>query len=286
MGPALVYLNGDYVPGADARIGIEDRGFQFGDSVYEVILSIAGKLVDPIGHIERLESSMRKMGFRTRPNLKELSAALHSLPERTAIADGFVYVQVTRGAWPRNMAPSSAPADASPTVVAYARALQVPRTLAGMRGLAVLGRPDRRWNHCDIKTTALAGNLIARADAQAAGADDAWLVAPNGKITEATAANAWIVRNGILITRDEGPEILGGITRRRVLTLARELGLPVRVTPFTPDEVGSAEEAFQTSATQLITPIASFDGVRMSDPARWPIANALFDAYLRFAGAY
>ncbi len=285
MTSAIVYLNGRHVPAAEASIGIEDRGFQFADSVYEVVLVVGGRLVDRDGHMERLSRSMDRMAFASRPDIAGLTAVLDGLPGRNGISDGMVYVQVTRGAWARNMSPGSAPDGTPPTIVAYARALAIPRRLAAMRPLHVLSAPDRRWGHCDIKTTALAGNMLARAQAQAAGADEAWLVAADGTVTEATAANAWIVRDGVIHTRAEGPEILGGITRRRILALAQDLGIPTRIAAFRPADVAAADEAFQTSATALITPLASIDGVAKSDPAGWPVSTMLFDAYMRFAGA-
>lgn len=277
-----VYLNGSFLPESQAHIGVEDRGLQFGDAVYEVILTVGGRLVDAQGHFDRLARSMAKMAYAVLPDLAVLAQAAAGLPARDGIVDGFVYLQVTRGAWARNMSPASAPLGTQPTVIAYARPMILPRKLGEMRALRVVSRPDRRWGHCDIKTTALTGNMLARADAQAAGADDAWLLAADGTITEASAANAWIGRDGVLITRDEGPEILGGITRLRVLELARALGMPVRIAPFGPADVASADEAFQTSATALITPIVAFDGATLPVPGENALSARLFDAYRRF----
>lgn len=284
MTQRTVYLNGTYLPETQAHVGIEDRGLQFGDAVYEVVLVVRGHLVDAQGHFERLARSMAKMAYAVTPDLAALATAAAALPARDGIEDGFVYIQVTRGAWGRNMSPASAPAGTAPTVIAYARPMHMPRRLGDMRALRIVSRPDRRWGHCDIKTTALAANMLARAEAQASGADDAWLVAADGTITEATAANAWIVRDGVLFTRAEGAEILGGITRLRVLQLAQELGVPVRVEPFRASDVAGAAEAFQTSATALVTPLAAFDGSAF--PAHGPesVSARLFDAYLRFAG--
>lgn len=283
MTQRIVYLNGAFLPEARAHVGLEDRGLQFGDSVYEVVLVAGGRLVDAQGHFGRLVRSMTKMSYAVQPDVATLALAVAELPARDGVTDGFVYLQVTRGAWGRNMSPASAPAGTAPTVIAYARPMVLPRRLADMRALRVVSRPDRRWGHCDIKTTALAANMLARADAQAAGADDAWLVAADGTITEATAANAWIVRDGVLMTRAEGPEILGGITRVRVLELARSLGMSVRIAPFGPADVASADEAFQTSATALITPVVAFDGVTLPTPGESSVGARLFEAYRRFA---
>lgn len=279
-----VYINGRNVPIAQAAVSVEDRGLQFGDSVYEVILVAGGRLIDADGHMERLVRSMARLRFANIPDIAGLALAIEGLPALDGISDGFVYVQVTRGVWGRNLSPVSAPSNAAPTVLAYVRALRLPRRLADVRPLAIVSAPDRRWGHCDIKTTALVGNMLARADALAAGADDAWLVAADGTITEATAANAWIVHDDVLITRDEGPEILGGITRRRLLELAREIGIPVHIAPFDANAVASASEAFQTSATALLTPILTFDGHLLRNSGDKSVIGQLFEAYARYAG--
>lgn len=225
---------------------------------------------------------MERMAYAIRPDLVALARASAELPVRDGIVDGLVYVQVTRGEWARNLSPSSAPVGNAPTVIEYARAMRIPRRIVDMRSLRVVSRPDKRWGYCDIKTTALAGNMLARAGAQAAGADDAWLVSSDGTITEATAANAWIVRNGVLMTRPEGPEILNGITRLRVLTLAHAMRIPVRIAPFDRAAVASADEAFQRSATAMIAPVESFDGVNLPESDEGSVSARLFDAYLRF----
>lgn len=283
MKEPIAYLNGKYLPLASAHVGVEDRGLQFGDSVYEVILVANHRLVDNEQHIERLGRSMAEMEFDRTPNLSNLQTVLSSLIAKNKVRDGFVYVQVTRGQWPRNMSSRSGPEVSAPTVIAYARHLKLPLSFEDQKAINVTALPDTRWLRCDIKTTALAGSTLARIRSNRDGFDDAWLIDRNSEVTEATAANTWIIRNGILQTRPVGRNILAGITRRRLLLLAREIGIGVKEAAFTVAEVKEAEEAFQTSATALVTPIARFDDREFGSHANWQVTREIFGAYMAFA---
>ena len=152
---------------------------------------------------------------------------------------------------------------------------------AARQGLSIITVPDDRWARCDIKSVSLLPNVLAMARARDAGADDAWLVDGEGRITEGTRANAWIVLPGDrLVTRHLSPEILAGITRAELVALADLQGLTVEERPFTPDEAKSAREAFMTSATQAVGPVVTIDGAKIGDGRPGPVAKALRSAYL------
>jgi D-alanine transaminase len=276
----LAFVSGAYVPLAEARVGIDDRGFQFADSVYEVAAVVGGRPVDFDEHVARLERSLTRMRIEIGTIPQTVRAASERLVRDNRLEGGMIYLQVTRGAWQRGLLPERE--RSPPTIILCTRHAPIARSLADIRPLSVLPVADIRWGACDIKTTALVANALARGEAVDKGHDDAWLVARDGTVTEATAANAFIVRGGEIVTRPEGTDILAGITRRRLLWLAKSLGIPTALRPFTLAEAETADEAFLTSATAMVTPVVRIDAATIGSGKPGPVTARLVRAYLDF----
>lgn len=283
MRPRCVYVNGRYLPYADATVHVEDRGFQFADGIYEVFGVRRGRLLDEDGHLARLERSLREMKMRAPAGARALRLILLEVIRRNRVRDGLVYIQVTRGVARREHAfpgPSVRPGlvvMSWPVDMAKARA-------KAAKGLRIITLPDIRWGRCDIKTVALTPNVLAMQAARDAGVDDAWLVDENGLVTEGTRANAWIVdAQGHLITRHTDSAILSGVTRKSLLAVAAERGLEVIERPFSVEEARSAREAFVTGAGSTVTPVVEIDGKVIANGVPGSIATALWDAYETYA---
>jgi D-alanine transaminase len=278
--PRIAYVNGRYVPFAEASVHVEDRGYQFADAVYEVCAVREGRLEDEEGHLARLGRSLAALRIRLPMSEAALRLVLREVVRRNRLRYGLVYIQVSRGVAPRDHA---FPADpVPPGIVVTGRRIDPGKyDEAAERGLRVALVPDERWARCDIKSVSLLANVLAMAKARDAGADDAWLVDDGGRITEGTRANAWIVTgDGALVTRHLGPEILAGITRDELLKLAQTRQIRVEERAFTTDEAKAAQEAFMTSATQAVGPVVEIDGAKIGDGKPGPIAGLLRAAYL------
>ncbi len=276
----IAYVDGRYVQHARAVVHVEDRGFQFADAVYEVWAVLDGRLADAQGHFARLERSLGELRIKPPCSRAALLAILRECVRRNRVRDGIVYLQVTRGAAPRDHAfPASA---TSPTVVVTAKSLDLARIEAGAaQGVKVVTRADQRWGRCDIKTVGLLPNVLAKQAAKEAGAYEAWLVDAAGEVTEGASTNAWIVDDaGRLRTRDTGANILRGVTRATLIDLAADLQTPVDERPFTVEEAHAAREAFLTAASAFVTPIVSIDGQAVSDGRPGPVASRLRTLYL------
>ena len=271
----IVYVNGAYKRYAEAAIHVEDRGFQFADSIYEVIEVLGGRLVDATRHIARLHRSLRELAIS--PPMRE-RALLHIIGEvvrRNRVRDGIVYMQVTRGAGPREFALPGP--DVLPTLVVFARARsrESANQLAEM-GIAVKTVPDNRWGRRDIKTVMLLPSVLAKDAARQADAREAWFVDASGAITEGASSNAWIVTDtGVLVTRPLGWEILPGITRATVMDVAKADGINVEERAFTREEALRAREAFITSATNIAMPVVTLDGKTIGNGQPGPLTRRL-----------
>jgi len=256
----VVYVNGVYSPYAEAAVHVEDRGFQFADGVYEVCEVRDGCLVDERRHMLRLRRSLSELGMAEPMDRRPLGVILRETVRRNRVKNGIVYLQVTRGVARRDFAfPAE---DVAPTVVCLAHSLS--RAKASQRaaaGISVITIPDIRWARVDIKTTGLLAQSLARQQAKAAGADEAWMVDKDGFVTEGASCNAWIVtKAGKLVTRQADFGILRGITREVVMDIARRNGLLFEERSFTVSEAKAAREAFQTSASGLVMPVVRIDG--------------------------
>jgi D-alanine transaminase len=279
----IAYVNGHYLPFRDAKVHVEDRGYQFADAVYEVCEVRDGRLVDQRRHFERLQRSLGELRIKLPMSLAALGIVLHELVVRNRIGYGLVYLQISRGVARRDLAFPQP--EITPTVVATARALNLARGEAQAKtGIAVVSVPDNRWGRVDIKTVGLLPNALARQSAIDKGGREAWLVDKDGAVTEAASANAWIVtKDGMLVTRHADHAILRGITRTVTLEVAKGQGLSFEERGFKLDEAYAASEAFITSATQIVMPVVRIDGRTIGDGRPGPVATALRQEFHRFA---
>lgn len=273
----IVYVNGAYTPEEDATVSIFDRGFLFADGVYEVTSVLGGKLIDFAGHLRRLQRSLDELEIEN-PLDEDTWLGVHrELVAKNGIGDGLVYLQVTRGAADRDFA---YPEGAKPTVVLFTQAKPgLADNPTAKVGIKVISVPDIRWGRRDIKTVQLLYPSMAKMAAKKAGADDAWMI-EDGLVTEGSSNNAYIVKNGTIITRHLGNEILHGITRAAVLRFAREAQMQVEERAFTIDEAKAADEAFITSASTFVMPVVEIDGVSLGEGTPGPVAARLREVYL------
>ena len=270
-----VYVNGDYVPEDQARVSVFDRGFLFADGVYEVTSVLDGRLIGFDGHAARLERSLGELEMAN-PLTRDALLAIHrELVDRNELAEGMVYLQITRGAADRDFAYP----DAEPTVVLFTQAKRLADNPAAARGISVITIPDERWGRRDIKTVQLLYPSMGKMMAKKAGADDAWMI-EDGHVTEGTSNNAYIVKDGRIVTRQLGHEILHGITRAAVLRLAREAQMEVDERRFTVDEAKAADEAFVTSASTFVMPVVRVDETAIGNGTPGPTARRLREIYI------
>lgn len=273
-----VYVNGEYLPEDQAKISIFDRGFLFADGVYEVTSVLDGKLIDFAGHAQRLQRSMDALGMMAPIDMDDLLEIHRELVRRNAITEGLIYLQVTRGAADRDFL--YPPEDTAPTVVLFTQAKPgLAASPMAQTGMKIVTIPDRRWGRRDIKTVQLLYPSMGKMEAKAQGADDAWMV-EDGAVTEGTSNNAYIVKDGVIVTRHLGEEILHGITRKAVLAFAREAQMKVEERAFTVEEAVQADEAFVTSASSFVMPVVSIDGAMVGDGTPGPVVARLREIYL------
>ena len=279
------YVNGRYLPFRDAKVHVEDRGYQFADAVYEVCEVRAGRLIDERRHLDRLERSLGALRIGMPMSRAALGVVLREVVARNRIRDGVVYLQISRGVARRD--PAFPTADVPASVVVTARRLDRARVDAvAAAGISVISVPDNRWGRVDIKTVGLLPNVLARQAAIDQGARDAWFVDKSGFVTEAASSNAWIVTaDGKLVTRQADHAILGGVTRAVLFAVVKNQGLTVEQRPFTLDEAYGAREAFVTSATQIVMPVISIDGRTVGTGKPGPLAAALRGQFHRHAEA-
>lgn len=279
----IVYVNGRYRAYSDAAVHVEDRGFQFADAVYEVMEVRASALVDEGRHLDRLERSLRELEMTMPMSRAALRHVLRETVRRNLVRDGSVYLQVTRGAAPRDFVLPSA--DTTPTVVVIARRSNPDAIDARAKsGIAVVTAPDERWARRDIKTVMLLPAALAKSRAARAGAREAWLVDPAGFITEGAASNAWIIdQGGTLITRPTSRDILAGVTRATLLDAIAALGLRIVERAFNVAEARAAREAFVTAATNTVMPVVSIDGHPIGDGKPGPVGTMLRSRFHDFA---
>lgn len=276
----IVYVNGEFVPEADAKVSVFDRGFIFADGVYEVSSVLRGKLIENTGHLVRLRRSLSELNMSSPATDEEIEAIQKELIERNNLDEGLVYLQVTRGAADRDFA---FPKDVAPTLVMFTQAKNILANPIAEKGLSVITVEDIRWRRRDIKTVGLLAPCLAKMQAKAAGADDAWMV-EDGFITEGSSNNAYIVTDdGTIVTRQVGHEILNGITRRAVLALAEKHSYKVEERLFSVEECYNAAEAFVTSATMFVQPVVKIDDRQIGDGRPGLVAQQLRELYIGMA---
>ena len=275
-----VYVNGSYVDEADGKISIFDRGFLFADGVYEVTAVIGGRLVDYDPHMQRLERSLNELRIGWPCTKDELRAMHLEMVRRNGLAEGIIYMQVTRGAADRSF---TFPKSATPTLIAFTQAMALADNPNAVTGVKVVTVPDIRWQRRDIKTVMLLAPVLGKQEAYEKGAAEAWMV-EDGLVTEGTSSNAYIVKDGKVITRGLSNAILAGCTRRALFRMAEEHGVTIEERSFTPAEAYEADEAFLTSASQFVMPIVEIDGRRIGGGQPGPVVRRLRELFLAEAG--
>jgi D-alanine transaminase len=277
----IVYVNGDYVPENEGKVSIFDRGFLFADGVYEVTPVVNGKLVDYDPHMERLDRSLGELQMAWPCSREELTTVHTELIKRNTLTEGIIYMQVTRGVADRMF---NFPEDIKSSLVAFPQVMKLVDNVNATKGVSVITTPDIRWLRRDIKSVMLLAPVLGKQAAYEKGANEAWMV-EDGHITEGTSSNAYIVKDGKIITRPLSNRILAGCTRRALFRLAAEHNVEIEERLFTPDEAYDADEAFLTSASQFVMPITEIDGKRVGGGQPGPVTRKLREIFLEEATA-
>jgi D-alanine transaminase len=280
----IAYVNGSFVPIADAKVSILDRGFLFADGIYEVAAVLDGKLVDNASHLARLKRSVGEISLALPETLERIAEIQKELVARNHLVDGMVYLEVTRGAdkgrdfaFPRG--------DVAPTLIMFTTVKDIVNAASAKTGIGVITVPDIRWTRRDIKSVALLAQVLAKQAAAEAGAAEAWMI-EDGKVTEGGSSSAFILtQDDVLVTRQNGSEILPGCTRKAVVALAEERQLRVEERAFSVEEALAAKEAFITSATLFVQAVVTIDGKQVAGGKPGPITNRLREIYVDFARA-
>lgn len=275
-----VYVNGEYLPEDQAKVSIFDRGFLMADGVYEVTSVLDGKLIAFDGHAERLTRSMNELDMRAPATTEELLEIHRELVRLNDIKDGLIYLQVTRGSDGDRDFAFPDPETTAPSLVLFTQSKPgLADNPAARDGIRVISIEDIRWGRRDIKTVQLLYPSMGKMMAKKAGVEDAWMV-EDGFVTEGTSNNAYIVKDGKIVTRETSSDILHGITRKAVLELAREAQMQVEERNFTIEEAQQADEAFVTSASAFVTPVVEIDGAKIGSGTPGKLAPRLREIYL------
>jgi D-alanine transaminase len=252
----VLYFNGRFTTTDERVLGVEDRGFQFGDAVYEVFKFVGGNPAFLADHYRRMSRCLQEIEIRSPWSEAEFGNTMRELLARTSFPDGIVYIQITRGEGPRS---HFWPEDLQPTVVAYSRAFQFPDARKKELGIKVITTADRRWHFCNVKAVNLLANAIAKKEAQRAGADEA-IFMDEGFVREGGSSNFFAVKNGGIVTHPLDERILPGVVRDRVIGLALRAKVRVDERPLREAELFDLDEAFITSTTQGVMPVTGIDG--------------------------
>ena len=269
--PDVLWFNGRITTTDERVLGVEDRGFQFGDAVYEVFKFAGGRPIFLSDHFRRLERSLREIEIRNPWTAEAFAAMTAELLKQTAFADGIVYVQVSRGEaqrahfWPENV---------EPTALAYSRAFRFPDAAKKELGAKIITTDDLRWHHCHVKSVNLLGNALAKKQAQRAGAEEAILIA-DGMVREGASTSFFAVKGRSLITHPLDEHILPGVVRDRVIGLALAAKIRVDERPLRAVELFDLDEAFITSTTQGVMPVTGIDGRAIANGRRGEVTSEL-----------
>ncbi|MBU6396706.1 MAG: D-amino-acid transaminase [Rhodospirillales bacterium] len=277
--PRIAYVNGRYLPLADATVNIEDRGYQFGDGIYEVFFAYRGRLIDEALHFARLERSRKEMSLAAPMSEAALRVVIHELMRRNRVETGLVYLQLTRGVARRDHAfPHPVP---RPALVLTVRPKPEPPQMLDGWSAAAITLADERWGRCDIKSINLLPNVLAREAAKRAGALEAILFDSAGMVTEGASSSVWVVgADNVLRTRGLDHHVLPGCTRAAVLEDVAAEGLEFREEGVSLEALRGAREVFITSATSFVKPIIALDGVPVGNGAPGLVASRLYARYL------
>ena len=279
----IAYVNGSFVPMADAKVSVLDRGFLFADGIYEVAAVLEGKLIDNASHLARLERSVGEIALALPETLERIQEIQRELIARNNLVNGMVYLEVTRGSAPER--DFAFPKDVKPTLVMFTSVKDIVNAPSAKSGIAVITVPDIRWERRDIKSVALLAQVLAKQAAAEVGAGEAWMI-EDGKVTEGGSSSAFILtQDDVLVTRQNSSAILPGCTRKAVVALAEERQLRVEERAFSVEEALAAKEAFITSATVFVQAVVSIDGKPVANGKPGAMTNRLREIYVDFARA-
>jgi D-alanine transaminase len=281
---SIAYVNGSFVPLSEAKVSVLDRGFLFADGIYEVSAVLDGKLVDNASHLARLERSVGEIALKLPESIDRIIEIQKELIARNKLDAGLVYLEVTRGA--DNGRDFAFPkGDIKPTLIMFTSVKDIVNAASAKSGIGVITVPDIRWTRRDIKSVALLAQVLAKQAAAEAGAGEAWMI-EDGKVTEGGSSSAFILtQDDVIVTRQNGSEILPGCTRKAVVKLVEERQLRVEERAFSVDEALKAKEAFITSASSFVQAVVTIDGKRVANGKPGPMTNRLREIYIDFARA-
>ncbi len=269
--PAVAYLNGKIMPIARAKVSVEDRGYQFGDGVYEVMRAYRGRLFRIEAHLKRLARSAEAIQLKLPYAPPRLARIVRETYAASRFPDAKVYVQVTRGVAPRS---HEFPARSRPQLVVTVRRLEPLPAAYRNEGVAAITTADLRWDRCDVKSLNLLPNVLARQEARSRGAFEAVLVR-DGRVAEGASSNVFAVSGRTLLTPPEGPRLLSGITREFVIEVARRAGIPVRERELSVEDLARADEILLTGTVTEVIPVVRLDGRPVGDGKPGPVGRAL-----------
>lgn len=252
----IIFLNGEFIKADEAKISVFDRGFIFGDGIYEVVPIIESKIVDKEEFWERFQKSLQAIELELPYEKQEFESILKELILKNSLKEGGVYIQLTRGVASRDFAFIKG---LKPTIMAFVYEAKVIENELKNKGISVISVSDLRWKRRDIKSISLLAQCYAKTQASKAKADEAFMI-ENGKVTEGSSSSAFIIKDKTLITKPLSNEILSGIRRKNILKFAKELGLKIDERAFSMQEVYEADEVFISAATLLLLPVYKADG--------------------------
>jgi len=269
--PDIAFVNGRFLPWKDATVSIDDRGFQFGDGVYEVVRTYRGAPFELAAHLDRLNRSAKELSLPQPYSRAQWKQWIDQGLGQAGYQEAKVYIQITRGAAPRDHA---FPPEIPPTVVMTIREFHPLKLQIRQDGVSARTCEDLRWGRCDIKSLNLLGNVLAREEAKKAGVFEAILV-KDGLVTEGSLSNVMAVQSGTIVTAPEGPQILSGVTRTIVLGLAEKEDLPVEERFLSVDSLYAADEVFLTGTTLEVLGVVQIDGRTIGSGRPGPITKTL-----------
>lgn len=277
----IAYINGCYRPFHQATLSIEDRGLQFGDGIYIVVACVRGQPIDLKQHLLQLEKYLEQSQISFPGCRAALPFLVNEVIRRNRMSSGSLYLQVTRGLSPRRHAFPEEPAP--PTLIILPYPHQINLDPEALDEVSVIFQDDIRWRHPFIKSTSLFPTVLLRQAAAEKGAFETWLIDEKGKISEGASSNAFIIMcDGVLRTRPDDGTLVPGVTRHRIIEIAKLLGIPVELKPFTRNDFYKAAEAFLTGATSMIKPVVRSEDWIIGSGKTGPLTKVLAGAYFEF----
>lgn len=282
--PGIVYLNGEFVAAEDAKISVFDRGFLFADGIYEVIPVFQGQTFGLEGHLARLDQSLNAIGIKPFKTVEQWAELFSRLISENGAGNLALYVQITRGV--QSTRQHNYPEDLIPSVFAMVQPVTAPLTdVTQSQAINAVVLNDNRWTRCDIKSTSLLPNILLKQQAQDAGAQEAVLIR-DGKVTEAAAANVFVVKDGVIMTPPKSSMILAGITRDLIVKLAHQHHIACEEREISEAMLRNAEEIWISSSTREIVPVAMLDGQKVGDALPGPVWTHMARCYQEYKQSF